>query len=658
MKTSCRLGRVLFGTLLAFALAACGGNGTIALHPSLDGDIELDGENEAGDQDPGENEADSLDADSETTNETEANPESETDSEPQADADSDQQGDNDSDSETEASETDEKTCLASGTSCWIQGVCYAAGTANPTNACLQCLAATSKNAWSNAASTVTCSDNAACTYDDHCDGTGHCVGTAITCTSATDTCGAQRSCNGTSTCAETYPKETTTCSDNDLCTYSDHCNGAGSCVGTKITCTSSTDTCGLQRACDGTNLCASHFPDTSTSCLPPVAHALEATCDGAGKCPLKACESAWFISESQPTLCTPFVDQVAAGTDHTCALTQSGAVFCWGYNEFGQLGNGTKENSQSPVAVTGLGSGVIAIATGHMHSCALISDGTVKCWGRGKGGELGDSAWSDSSTPVTVSGLSGVVALTLGAGHSCAVLSAGSAKCWGSNYRGQLGDDSDTDSGVPVTVKGLSAVTSISAGSGHTCAVAGGMATCWGSNADGQLGNGTTTNSFTPIPVTSLLSGVAKIASASSHSCALLTSGAVKCWGYNAYGELGDGTRAARRTPVFALSPGDDLTTLISAGYFTCGINHTNGVVCWGTACAWQVEGSSAECIKPTASSFWSSGILAISGGGYYTGGHTCALRSDHLVECLGQNSYGQLGIGNLNPTLRHTVQW
>ena len=277
---------------------------------------------------------------------------------------------------------------------------------------------------------------------------------------------------------------------------------------------------------------------------------------------------------------------IATGGWHTCALTTTGGVKCWGWNEYGQLGNSGTTNSSTPVDVIGLSSGVSAISAGSWHTCALTTIGSTKCWGQNLFGQLGNGGTTNSSTPVDVIGLgTGVSAISIGWQHNCVLTTAGGVKCWGNNNRGQLGNGNTTNSSTPVDVIGLSnGVRAISAGGVNTCALTTtGDSKCWGLNEHGQLGNGNTTNSSTPVDVIGLGTSVAAISTGGYYTCALTTSGGVKCWGYNYFGQLGNGGTTNSSTPVDVIGLSNGVSAISSGDrHHTCALTTTGGVKCWG----------------------------------------------------------------------------
>ncbi|MCL5952060.1 MAG: hypothetical protein M1132_10140 [Chloroflexi bacterium] len=351
--------------------------------------------------------------------------------------------------------------------------------------------------------------------------------------------------------------------------------------------------------------------------------------------------------------------KVAAGAFHTCALTTGGGVKCWGENNHGLLGDGGGGTPcggifvcrPAPVDVVGLASGVSAIATGHGDTCALTTGGGVKCWGWNTAGELGDGTTTDRPTPVDVSGLtSGVTAVTTGGLHACALTSGGGVKCWGLNSFGQLGDGTTTNRLTPIDVAGLtSGVTAIDAGEYYTCALtSSGGVKCWGLNSDGQLGDGTTTTRLAPVDVTGLTSGVTAIATGGifaigGHTCALTTGGGVKCWGWNTAGELGDGTTTDRLTPVNVSGLSSGVSAIATGEFHTCALMTGGGVLCWGSNDYGELgDGTTVEKLVPNPVNGLSSGVVFIAAGGF----DTCAVTSAGQIKCWGENDYGELGDG------------
>jgi alpha-tubulin suppressor-like RCC1 family protein len=343
---------------------------------------------------------------------------------------------------------------------------------------------------------------------------------------------------------------------------------------------------------------------------------------------------------------TSGVAAIAAGDHHTCALTASGGVKCWGWNGAGQLGDGTTTSRGTPVDVSGLTSGVTAITAGESHTCVRTASGGVKCWGRNDAGQLGDGTTTERHTPVEVNGLpNGVIAIAAGDFHTCALITSGGVRCWGANGSGQLGDGTTTQRSMPVDVSGLtSRVTAVAAGDFHTCAlITSGGVRCWGANGSGQLGDGTTTQRSMPVDVSGLASGVTAIAAGGEHTCALTTSGGVKCWGSNSSGRLGDGTYTSRSTPMDVSGLTSGVTAITAGGNHTCALTASSGVKCWGGNWDGQLgDGTTTDRTTPMDVSELTSGVMAIAAGG----SHTCALTIGGGVKCWGGNSFGQLGDG------------
>ena len=359
---------------------------------------------------------------------------------------------------------------------------------------------------------------------------------------------------------------------------------------------------------------------------------------------------------------------LSSGNVHTCAILDDGSVSCWGRNIKGQLGDGTTTDRSTPTQTSSLGTGrtAVAISSGYAHTCAIIDDGTVSCWGWNNNGELGDGTYTDRNTPTQTLSLGTnrtAVAISSGGGHTCAILDDGTVSCWGDNRRDQLGNGTNTDQRIPTQTSSLGTgrtAVAISSGWSHTCALLDNASvSCWGRNDNGQLGDETTTDRNTPTQTSSLGIGRTAVAISSGeyHTCAILDDGSASCWGDNWYGQLGNGTTTnSRNTPTQTSSLGTGRTAVaISSGdYHTCALLDDASVSCWGANLRGQLGyGTTTDRNTPTQTSSLGTGrtAVAISSGAF----HTCAILDDASVSCWGYNDYGQLGGGTTTDRITPT---
>jgi alpha-tubulin suppressor-like RCC1 family protein len=247
---------------------------------------------------------------------------------------------------------------------------------------------------------------------------------------------------------------------------------------------------------------------------------------------------------------------IDAGASQTCALTSGGTVYCWGRNDRGQLGNGTTSRSTVPVAVAGSLTFQLIAAGGFMvgHTCALTNQ-QAYCWGDNERGQLGNGTKDINPHPLPAPVSGGLLfeRLTAGLGrHSCGLTAAGAAHCWGENTYGALGNRARRDSAIPVKVAGKHTFEQLVAGGfiGHTCAAtAAGAAYCWGENEKGQIGDGTTADRSVPKAVAGGLTFLT-IDAGFRHTCGRASTGTVYCWGSSGAGQLGNGTNSMSTVPA------------------------------------------------------------------------------------------------------------
>lgn len=353
----------------------------------------------------------------------------------------------------------------------------------------------------------------------------------------------------------------------------------------------------------------------------------------------------------ESSLCVPdscgtnTIAALDAGGDHACLVRKGdGAVWCWGRNDDGQLGDGTR--TPRPLAVRVPSLTATAVAAGQRHTCVVRDGGAVACWGADDTGQLGDGGGAHQLAPVAVPLPMPAVAVAAGNDFSCALLADRSVRCWGDDGQGQLGDDgAAAATRLPSPVVGLAGVAELSAFWQHACAVRGdGTLACWGANSQGQLGDGTTTNRAHPVAVAMLSSAVA-VGTGVAHSCAIAAPGALLCWGSNAYGQLGLGTSGS--TPITAPSLVSTVVTprgVALGAQHTCAVQSDGKMLCWG-------QNASGQCARGAIDSLDAPVPVqpdlvigpTIAAGGTFS----CGVGRDGAVFCWGDDSYGQLGVGS-----------
>ncbi len=381
--------------------------------------------------------------------------------------------------------------------------------------------------------------------------------------------------------------------------------------------------------------------------------------------------------------------QVSGGSYHSLALSSSGAVYAWGWNGSGQLGNGTTADSHIPVAVKVVGTpmagkNITQISAGGSfndgHSLARASDGTVYAWGRGVYGQLGNGTTTDSNVPVAVKTVGTPMAaktitqISAGAGHSLALASDGTVYAWGQNTYGQLGNNVTTNSSSPVAVQTTGtpmagkSIVNIAAGGYHSLALADdGTVYAWGYNPTGQLGNGATVDSRTPVAVKATGTPMAgkniiKIAAGVHNSLALASDGTVYTWGRGEFGQLGNGTTTDSNIPVAVKTVGTPMASKTIIGIsggpaYMLAVDSNGKVYGWGRNANGQLGSlSHTDSSVPVASQIPAGkSIIQVSAGGW-DGSHSLALTHDNIVYGRGRNSNGQLGNNSTSDSLAAVV--
>jgi cysteine-rich repeat protein len=592
-----------------------------------------------------------------------------------------------------------------------------AGTCNPASGACSTPAAAYGSA---------CSDGNACTQTDTCQA-GLCTGANPVVCTASDQCHVAGTCNPASgACSNPAAANGTTCSDGNACTQTDTCQ-AGLCTGANpVVCTAS-DQCHLAGTCDPTSGACSNPHLPGACCGDGVISGTE-TCDDGNTISGDGCSATCqtergYVCTGAPSHCgTVCGDGVCAGSEtgatcpqdcwlratavaagefYSCAILAGGSVRCWGQNADGELGIGdttdrgffpTDMGDQLPRVKLGNGRTAVALAAGKLHACAILDDGSVKCWGGNPDGELGigdtrdrggnPGEMGDALPRVALGAGRTAIAIAIGELHTCALLDDHSVKCWGVNAEGQLGLGDTRSRGSSAADMGDN-LPAVDLGSGHT-ALALGMGSrhscailddhslkCWGYNPDGQLGlgdmnprgasPGTMGNALATVSLGTGRTALT-VVGGYLHTCAVLDNHALKCWGANAYGALGLGipsTVAVGSTPgqmgdaLSAVNLGTGRTALdVVAGYGdTCALLDNQTLKCWGQN--WygmlglgdtQNRGASPSDMGDNLPPLdFGTGRTVVAAGRMQME-HDCALLDDGSLKCWGDSYHGEVG--------------
>ncbi|WP_104983725.1 hypothetical protein [Sorangium cellulosum] len=444
-------------------------------------------------------------------------------------------------------------------------------------------------------------------------------------------------------------------------------DGGASCGGDCVDTSTDTRHCG---ACD--NVCSRSGGTPSCvdgACQPPACDERRGDCD---QDPSNGCEEDLRTSVAHCGACGQpcsgqcvqgacvVPEQISAGADYTCAVLSDKTVWCWGRNTWGNLGDGSLQQDRPiPRQVVGLDGPAARVAAGlssaRTHTCAVMADGGVACWGAGNSGQLGDGSAMSSLSPVRAEELTGVRWVAVGAAHTCAVTRTHDLYCWGEGGSGQLGYGGHDDQVVPLVM--ADGVEMVTAGVAHTCAalreqMGERRMSCWGDNTNGQLGISSFVPQSTPTPLMGL-TDVATAAAGSLHTCAAPRTGVASCWGKGDHYRLGTGIVSSEPMPR-------RIPELVDVTQLALGARHSGAVLAGGAALTWGDNtkgqlGNGTQDLGLTPQPIALTGVKELALGD----DHSCALTTKGEMYCWGDNTNGQLGDGTTDPQLLPArVRW
>lgn len=344
------------------------------------------------------------------------------------------------------------------------------------------------------------------------------------------------------------------------------------------------------------------------------------------------------MATPDPTL----ADSLSAGQVHAC-LARAGLVYCWGDNTDGQLGTGDKTRQLVPVLVPG-SEGVVQVAAGGQHTCFLTRDGVVSCFGSNALGQLGHVAPAEQLSPAVVALPARATSIDAAYGHTCAVLETHELYCWGENVETQLGqgDAPDENHPDPVQVMLPDPVLGVACGQGHTLAFTANAVYAWGRNTAGQCGLGEGQPTRVRVPTAVALAGVQSLDAGQDSACAVMTDGALQCWGASTDQHLGNASDATLWSPQ-AVAAGSTWAQLTLETFHTCSIDGEQQLYCWGRSIEGQLGLGNNDRLTPAPTLVPGGPWRAASAGRFFT----CAISTDARIWCAGANAEGELGLGD-----------
>jgi alpha-tubulin suppressor-like RCC1 family protein len=372
-------------------------------------------------------------------------------------------------------------------------------------------------------------------------------------------------------------------------------------------------------------------------------------CDGADWVPLAGTPGGGGSTDPLPWDMS--LKNLSTGSSHTCGNQADGSLWCWGWTDQGQVGNGaTSPNEEAPIHI---GSDTwIQIDAGYAHTCGIQADGSLWCWGDDQYGQLGNGATSSDQTAPVKIGTSSWIQIAAGRGHTCGIQADGSLWCWGLDADGALGNGAPSSTQTSPVKIGTSSWIQITAHEHHTCGIqADGSLWCWGLETQGRLGNGSMSgNETSPVKIGS--SSWTKISAGLEHTCGIQTSGSLWCWGRANKGQVGNGGWGTYQTPQ---KVGNSSWIRVSASWaHSCGIQADGSLWCWGDTGYGQL-GNGATSPDQNSPVKIGTSLWTQIAAGY---GHTCGVQTDGSLWCWGYNNYGQLGMGpSTPPPMRSTPQ-